>query len=58
MKQRDEPLALGGVQIVHTLVIPTAGGNQKMNWSKEWKPRKSLNPNNIFKPNPIIFHHV
>ncbi len=31
MKQRDEPLAKGWVQIVHTLVIDTSGGKQKMN---------------------------
>ena len=31
MRQRDEPLAKGGVQIVHTLQIPTAGGMQNMN---------------------------
>lgn len=31
MKQRDESLAQGWVQIVHTLTIPTTGGNQKMN---------------------------
>lgn len=31
MKQRDESLAKGWVQIVHTLVVNTAGGKQKMN---------------------------
>ena len=31
MKKRDEPLAKGWVQIVHTLVVDTAGGKQKMN---------------------------
>lgn len=31
MKQRDEELTKGWVQIVHTLAIPTTGGNQKMN---------------------------
>jgi len=31
MKQRDEPLAEGWVQIVHTLAVDTAGGKQKMN---------------------------
>jgi hypothetical protein len=31
MKQRDEPLAKGWVQIVHTLVLDTSGGKQKMN---------------------------
>ncbi len=31
MKQRDEPLAQGWVQIVHTLLVPTAGGRQNMN---------------------------
>jgi prophage antirepressor-like protein len=31
MKKRDEPLAKGWVQIVHTLVADTAGGKQKMN---------------------------
>jgi len=31
MRQRDEPLAQGWVQIVHTLPIPTVGGAQKMN---------------------------
>ncbi|MBI1935460.1 Bro-N domain-containing protein [Candidatus Woesearchaeota archaeon] len=31
MKQRDEELAKGWVQIVHTLAIPTAGGSQNMN---------------------------
>jgi DNA-damage-inducible protein D len=30
MKQRDEELAKGWVQIVHTLVVATAGGSQKM----------------------------
>jgi len=30
MKQRDEELAKGWVQIVHTLAIKTAGGEQKM----------------------------
>ncbi len=31
MKQRDEPLAQGWVQFVHTLPIETAGGTQSMN---------------------------
>jgi len=31
MKKRDETLAKGWVQIVHTLVVDTAGGKQKMN---------------------------
>ena len=31
MKQRDEILAQGWVQIVHTLPVPTAGGIQNMN---------------------------
>ncbi len=31
MKQRDEELAKGWVQIVHTLMIETEGGKQKMN---------------------------
>jgi prophage antirepressor-like protein len=31
MKQRDEELAKGWVQIVHTLPIPTAGGRQNIN---------------------------
>ncbi|HEY9207113.1 MAG TPA: Bro-N domain-containing protein [Candidatus Methanoperedens sp.] len=31
MKQRDEPLAKGWVQIVHTLAVDTSGGRQKMN---------------------------
>jgi len=31
MKQRDEPLAQGWVQIVHTLEVDTAGGTQLMN---------------------------
>ncbi len=31
MKQRDESLSKGWVQIVHTLLIDTAGGKQKMN---------------------------
>ncbi len=31
MKQRDEPLAKGWVQIVHTLAVDTTGGMQKMN---------------------------
>ena len=31
MKQRDEELARGWVQIVHTLSVPTSGGQQKMN---------------------------
>ncbi|MBU1623117.1 MAG: Bro-N domain-containing protein [Nanoarchaeota archaeon] len=31
MKQRDEPLARGWVQIVHTLSVNTPGGHQKMN---------------------------
>jgi prophage antirepressor-like protein len=31
MKQRDEELAKGWVQIVHTLSIPTPGGSQNMN---------------------------
>ncbi len=31
MKQRDEPLAQGWVQIVHTLSIDTSGGKQRMN---------------------------
>ncbi|MBU4076885.1 MAG: hypothetical protein KKI06_09300 [Euryarchaeota archaeon] len=31
MKQRDEPLAKGWVQIVHTLTVDTTGGMQKMN---------------------------
>ena len=31
MKQRDEPLAQGWVQIVHTLSIDTSGGKQGMN---------------------------
>jgi hypothetical protein len=30
MRQRDPDLAKGWVQIVHTLVVSTAGGNQKM----------------------------
>lgn len=30
MRQRDPELAKGWVQIVHTLVVPTTGGNQKM----------------------------
>lgn len=30
MKQRDIELAKGWVQIVPTLVVPTAGGNQRM----------------------------
>jgi prophage antirepressor-like protein len=29
-KQRDPELAKGWVQIVHTLVVPTAGGPQQM----------------------------
>jgi DNA-damage-inducible protein D len=31
MRQRDEPLSEGWVQIVHTLSVDTAGGKQKMN---------------------------
>ena len=31
MKQRDEPLDKGWVQIVHTLSVDTSGGKQKMN---------------------------
>ncbi len=31
MKQRDEQLALGWVQIVHTLLVDTSGGKQNMN---------------------------
>ena len=31
MRQRDEQLAKGWVQIVHTLDVPTKGGKQKMN---------------------------
>jgi len=31
MKKRDETLAKGWVQIVHTLVVDTVGGKQKMN---------------------------
>ncbi|MFH1209984.1 MAG: Bro-N domain-containing protein [archaeon] len=31
MKQRDEELAKGWVQFVHTLAVPTSGGNQGMN---------------------------
>jgi len=31
MRQRDEPLSEGWVQIVHTLPIDTSGGKQKMN---------------------------
>src|SRR3989338_975944 len=31
MKQRDLSLAQGWVQIVHTLLVNTAGGEQKMN---------------------------
>ncbi|MDQ1283792.1 MAG: Phage antirepressor protein [Patescibacteria group bacterium] len=31
MKQRDEELTKGWVQIVHTLDVPTKGGKQKMN---------------------------
>ncbi len=31
MRQRDEPLEQGWVQIVHTLPIDTVGGKQKMN---------------------------
>lgn len=31
MKQRDEELSKGWVQIVHTLSVPTLGGNQNMN---------------------------
>jgi len=31
MKLRDNELAKGWVQIVHTLEIPTGGGSQKMN---------------------------
>ncbi|MEK6968865.1 MAG: Bro-N domain-containing protein [Nanoarchaeota archaeon] len=31
MKQRDEPLAQGWVQIVRTLLVLTTGGNQNMN---------------------------
>ncbi len=31
MKQRDEELAKGWVQFVHTLLIPTSGGAQNMN---------------------------
>lgn len=31
MRERDEPLAQGWVQIVHTLPIETTGGKQKMN---------------------------
>ncbi len=31
MKQRDEPLAKGWIQIVHTLSLDTSGGKQKMN---------------------------
>jgi len=31
MKQRDEPLSKGWVQIVHTLALSTSGGKQKMN---------------------------
>jgi len=31
MKQRDEPLAKGWVQIVHTLSVQTSGGKQVMN---------------------------
>jgi hypothetical protein len=30
MKQRDEELAKGWVQFVHTLPIPTSGGAQNM----------------------------
>ena len=33
MKQRDEELAKGWVQFVHTLAVPTAGGSQNMNCS-------------------------
>ncbi len=33
MKQRDDELAKGWVQIVHTLQVPTPGGSQKMNCS-------------------------
>jgi prophage antirepressor-like protein len=31
MRQRDEPLSQGWVQIVHTLPVETSGGKQKMN---------------------------
>ncbi len=31
MRQRDEPLAKGWVQIVHTLLVDTSGGMQNMN---------------------------
>jgi len=31
MRQRDEPLAQGWVQIVHTLLVDTFGGAQKIN---------------------------
>src|SRR3989344_9117459 len=31
MKQRDEPLSQGWVQIVHTLSVQTSGGMQGMN---------------------------
>ncbi len=31
MKQRDEEIAKGWVQIVHTLAIETEGGKQRMN---------------------------
>jgi len=40
LKQRDEELAKGWVQIVHTLDVPTEGGNQKMNCA---------NPEGIFR---------
>ena len=31
MKKRDDGLAKGWVQFVHTLLVPTSGGNQRMN---------------------------
>ena len=31
MRQRDEPLAQGWVQIIHTLLVDTFGGAQKIN---------------------------
>ncbi|MBM3200125.1 Bro-N domain-containing protein [Candidatus Woesearchaeota archaeon] len=34
MKQRDEPLSQGWVQIVHTLPVQTSGGTQSMNCVK------------------------
>lgn len=34
MKQRDEELKKGWVQIVHTLSIETEGGSQQMNCAK------------------------